>query len=252
MKKSLLIVALVLALASFALAQQDTKLSVHDFSVTYSGGATANQGCKGCHVPHGGAIAGDTTQPQRNTVFGTATVGDYTTGQNKLWDKLISTNVYQTYSSDNVTGGILGAPATSTDPAWHSYLCFSCHDGTVAALNIPSGTVATDNFLVNGGNGDIDLTNDHPVDVAWPGTDLVNYELTTKVTAGSTTYNAQPMPLYGGSFKVECSTCHNPHLQATTASAAFRGNFLRDGLTVGAPSVSDNTSLCRTCHLSKR
>jgi len=125
--KKLLLAAAVLALASFGFAQ-DAHLSVHDLGVTFTGNVTAYQGCKSCHVPHGGAIAGDTTQPQRNTVWGTATVGDFTTGQNKLWDKLISTNAYQTYASDNVAGQLLGAPATSTDPAWHSYLCFSCHD----------------------------------------------------------------------------------------------------------------------------
>lgn len=252
MKKVLLAVALVLALASFGFAQQDAHLSVHDFSVTYSGGASAFQGCKGCHVPHGGAIAGDTTQPQRNTVFGTATTGDYTTGQNKLWDKLISTNSFQTYSSDNVTGPFMSAPASSTDPAWHSYLCFSCHDGSIANLNIPSGTVASDNFLLNGGNGDIDLTNDHPVDVSWP-SDTINYELPANVTGALTSYNKQAMPLYGGSSvnKIECATCHNPHLQAGVVSQAFRGNFLRIGTGV-TPTVSDNTSLCRTCHLSKR
>jgi len=249
--KKLLLAAAVLALASFGFAQQDAHLSVHDIGVTFTGNVTAFQGCKSCHVPHGGAIAGDTTQPQRNTVWGTATVGDFTTGQNKLWDKLISTNAYQTYASDNVAGQLLGAPATSTDPAWHSYLCFSCHDGAVAGLNIPSGTVATDNFLMNGGNGDIDLTNDHPVDIAWP-TDTINYELPANVSGALTTYNKQMMPLYGGaSNKIECATCHNPHYQAAVASTAFRGNFLRIG-TGAVPTVSDNTSLCRTCHLSKR
>jgi hypothetical protein len=249
--KKLLLAAAVLALASFGFAQQDPHLSVHDFSVTYSNGGSAFQGCKGCHVPHGGAIANDTTQPQRNTVFGTG-AGDFTTGANKLWDKMISTNSFQTYSSDNVTpSGPMSAPATSTDPAWHSYLCFSCHDGAVAGLNIPSGTVATDNFLLNGGNGDTDLTNDHPVDIAWP-TDTINYELPANVTGALTTFNKQPMPLYGGTTnKIECATCHNPHYQATVASNAFRGNFLRIG-TGATPTVSDNTSLCRTCHLSKR
>jgi predicted outer membrane repeat protein len=252
--KKLFLAAVVLALASFGFAQvgQDAHLSVHDIGVAQGSGPITFQGCKSCHVPHGGAIASDTTQPQRNTVWGTATVGDFTTGQNKLWDKLISTGSYQTYSSDKVTGALMSAPGTSTDPAWHSYLCFSCHDGTVAVLNIPSGTVASDNFLMNGGNGDIDLTNDHPVDIAWP-SDTINYELPTAVTGATTTYNQIAMPLYGGaSNKIECATCHNPHYQAAVANTGFRGNFLRIGTAANTPLVSDNTSLCRTCHLSKR
>jgi hypothetical protein len=182
-------------------------------------------------------------------VFGPgATAGDWTTGQNKLWDKLIATSAWQTYSSDNVAAAILQAPNSSTDPAWHSYLCFSCHDGTTAQLNIPTGLVATDNFLMNGGNGDIDLTNDHPVDIAWPTTDATNYELSTKVVGGTTTFNTVGMPLYGTDSRVECATCHNQHLNVTTGvtTSGNRGNFLR------VSTVADNTSLCRTCHKSKR
>jgi len=53
------------------------------------------------------------------------------------------------------------------------------------------------------------------------------------------------MPMYGTNNMLECSSCHNPHLQAV-ATNGNRGNFLR------IPTVSDNTSFCRTCHLSKR
>lgn len=252
MKRVLLAAALVLALVAFSFAQ-DPHLAQHDFSVTYSNGASAYQGCKGCHVPHGGAIYGDTTQPQRNTVFGpSATTGDFSTGVNHLWDKLISTGSYQTYSSDNLDlpGGLMAAPATATDPAWHSYLCFSCHDGNVAVLNIPSGLVATDNFLMNGGNGDIDLTNDHPVDIAWPTAangNNVRYALPADVKAGTyATGTVLAMPLFGTDNRIECASCHNPHLQATAASNAFRGNFLR------MTTVGDNLNLCRACHLDKR
>lgn len=246
MKRVILAAAMLLLLASFGFAQ-DAHLDVHDFAISYNGGATNTyQGCKGCHVPHGGAIAGEVVQPQRNTVFGTALVGDHTTGQNKLWDKLISSNSFQTYTSDNVAGPFMMAPGTSTDPAWHSYLCFSCHDGTTAVLNIPAGLVTGSNFLLNGGNGDIDLTNDHPVDIDWP-VDLVNYEDPAVVMAGTSGFSTVSMPLYGGAAnnKIECSTCHNPHLQLATSNGN-RGNFLR------VANVDDNTTLCRTCHVSKR
>lgn len=248
MKQLLLVVAAVLLLGTFVCAQvQDTHLSQHDFAVSYGGGVQTFQGCRGCHIPHGGSVVGDTTQPQRNTLFGTATVSDYTTGQYILWDKLLSTGAFQTYSSSNpdLPGGLLAPPASSTDPAWHSYLCFSCHDGTTAGLNIPSGLVATDNFLMNGGNGDIDLTNDHPIDMDWP-TANTGYETIANVTGGTSgQVGTAPMPLYGTGSRVECSTCHNPHFQPT-ASNGNRGNFLR------MTAVTDNTSFCRACHLDKR
>lgn len=249
MKKLLLAAAAVLLLAPFVCAA-DPSLDRHDLGIIYSGQTTATfQGCRGCHIPHGGSVA---TSPfaNRNTVFGTG-ADDYSTGTNKLWDKNIVNNVYQTYSSDNVNpgGAILSMPAAANSPAWHSYLCFSCHDGTVAGLNLPGGYMSdAATLLVNNGTGDADLTNDHPVDVSYQTAVTAfptDYETIANVTGGSTTFNTQSMPLYGATSMIECSTCHNPHKQAV-ATNGNRGNFLR------IATVSDNTSLCRTCHLSKR
>jgi len=50
--------------------------------------------------------------------------------------------------------------------------------------------------------------------------------------------------LYTATNIIECSTCHNVHMQASRRST-FARNFLRETQT-------DNTSLCRACHLSKR
>jgi hypothetical protein len=248
MKKLLLAVAAVLLLASFVFGA-DASLDRHDLGIIYSGATATFQGCRGCHIPHGGSVQ-SSPFPNRNTVFGTG-ADDYSTGANKLWDKNLSTGIYSTYSSDNVNpgGAILGQPATSNSPAWHSYLCFSCHDGLVAQLNLP-GNFMSDKaaLLMNNGTGDSDLTNDHPVDVSYQSAVTAfpaDYETIANVTGGTTTFNTQAMPLYGATSMLECSTCHNPHKQAT-ATNGNRGNFLR------IASVSDNTSLCRTCHLSKR
>jgi hypothetical protein len=172
------------------------------------------------------------------------------TGQNKLWDKNISTWSGQTYSSDVVNGELMAAPTSSTDPAWHSYLCFSCHDGTVASLNLPAGQVT--DLLFGTGNGDNDLSNDHPVDIDWPvalTTGLTpDYETVANVTSGQypgEVVGIQPLPLYGATDKLECSTCHNPHTQPV-AGADGHPNFLR--LSV----ANDQVSLCRACHLDKR
>ena len=94
---------------------------------------------------------------------------------------------------------------------------------------------------------DVDLTNDHPVDIPWPTVDVGpgnNFDTVGNVTGGLTTYDTEGLPLYGTTNNLECSTCHNPHLQPT--STVGNGNFLR------LATVTDNTSLCRVCHLSQR
>lgn len=249
MKKFLFAAVILMLLAPFVYAQ-DASLGVHDMAIVYSGQTTATrQGCRGCHLAHSGAVA-TSPFPERVTVFGSGT-DDPTTGANRLWDKNIVNNVYQTYSSDNVNpgGAVLQMPSASNDPAWHSYLCFSCHDGTVAGLNLPGGFMSdAATLLMNNGTGDTDLTNDHPVDVSYSAAVTqfpTDYETLANVTGGLTTYNTMKMPMYGASNMLECSTCHDPHKQATAANGN-RGNFLR------VATVSDNTSLCRTCHLSKR
>jgi hypothetical protein len=240
-------------------------LAGHD--ILYNG---IQQGCRGCHIPHGGSVK-TSGLATRVTVYGTG-VNDYSTGTYKLWDKNLSTGSYQTYSSDynETPAGILNMTTIrtlqatlgdTTNPAWHSYLCFSCHDGLVAGLNLPGPIVTnlTNNgdFPVNDPSNplDIDLTNDHPVDIPYPTADVgatgsgKNFALSSAVTGGTSGYDLQGLPLYGVNNALECATCHNPHYQPI--STVGNGNFLRMGPLSG-PTVTDNTSLCRVCHVSKR
>jgi len=243
-------------LASFVMAQ-DAHLDKHDYSAN-----CVYQGCRGCHIPHGGSIT-DSTYAARDTVFGTGGVNAPWTGAYKLWDKNISTSGYQTYSSDNVTGETM--QLTTNQYSVHSYLCLSCHDGAMATINLPNSVSTSFDpaaLLVDVSNGDFDLTNDHPVDVAWPtGTAVASgtlagdptvadgdvYEQPANVSGGLTTFNTTAMPLYGGSNYIECSTCHDPHEQVQNPPSGVRGNFLR--LDTGD---FNNYNLCRTCHASKR
>jgi hypothetical protein len=275
MKKAIML-AVVLLTAALLHSQtwgsgagtQDTSLGPHDLIIVYdgNGGVTpinTNQGCRGCHVPHNGVQVGESaaTSPNQQTVFGTAangseTLADIQIGKMKLWDKLLPTSTFTTYSSDNVTAGSLGPPTNSSDPQMHSYLCLSCHDGTAAGLNLPSGMVGDDHILT-GTRSDVgslpDLTADHPVNIVYPTANggvvgTTKYEVAALVTSGGTAYNTnEPLPLFGGT--VQCATCHNPHKQPNNNQPlnGNGGNFMRV-----AEQLNGNTSLCRTCHIDKR
>jgi len=282
MKKLLLLVVSMLLLGTLGFAAEDAVLGVHDLQMTYTGGGTPlNLGCRSCHVPHGGSIKG-VSPAGYNTIYGGG-ANNPLTGQFLLWDKNLITFSYNTYNSPtmldgatpipNPTGGVtLTPPNDTTDPQMYSYLCLSCHDGTVASLNL-SAPLDPLYYLTNGNTG-LQLTNDHPIniDMGPLNHSLLNtlapaYETPANVTAGTSSTvavpNEVPLPLYtlDGGFGstpsvIECSSCHNPHAQPNVPNGengglvvvlpvGVDGNFLRI-------KVYDGVTMCRTCHLDKR
>ena len=113
----------------------------------------------------------------------------------------------------------------------YSYLCLSCHDGSVAVLNLSS--VLPPLYTLANGNAGLQLTNDHPINIDMGPLNhsaLVAqepaYELPANVVAGTpaginapTAANVMALPLYladggtGAPSVIECSTCHNPHAE---------------------------------------
>lgn len=246
MKKVLCAICTVLLLASVGYAADN--LGPHNMTLDYGSGAVV-QGCRGCHIPHNGTSASSPFAYRNTVVLGSGGYDDPATGKWLLWDKNISDQSYGQYSSDavNPTGATFDLPAQSNDANWHSYLCFSCHDGTLASQNLPVNTMGDPLTLII--NGADQMQNDHPVGVILPTDVPARYEAKANVIACSggdvALYCDQGLPLFGvGKDKVECATCHNPHKQPTVA-VGQTGNFLR-------MNVVDNTKLCRTCHLDKR
>jgi predicted CXXCH cytochrome family protein len=172
--------------------------SKHDLSSTQKAGVQATtQVCVFCHTPHGSSVAQNAP----------------------LWNK--------TYN-----GGVFPASASV------STACLTCHDGTQTTdtvINSPGvgGFGAAGGRLGDGGDGQVggkitgwakigsDLNDDHPVGMLYAGLSLA------EDFKPSTT-----LPLYNS--KVECATCHNPHL-GTAAT------FLRQGSNSGS-------QVCLACH----
>lgn len=206
--------------------------------------ATANtEICVFCHTPHGS-----------NTNFAGA----------PLWNKEdASGTVYTTY------GTTIAGVTADTTVSNSSKACLSCHDGVSAinsVVNAPGSgdatpylgmtdgtTTAADGTafvmpaarITNigaGGTTNVDLSNDHPVSITY--TDA-NASLNPKAGvfgAGTTGYSAtwttpdgtQDISSVLRSDKVECSSCHDPHLGGNDT-------FLRVATNQGSV-------LCLGCH----
>lgn len=144
-----------------------------------------------------------------------------------LWNHALSTSSYTTYTSPTMDNAVTAMGSVDATTATTSNLCLSCHDGTVAlnAQNNPSNATpngamvgVTANKLGTGStNLGTDLSNDHPVNMAY------NRTLDTglKDLTGVTT-----VKLYSNT--VQCASCHDPH---TSTNAPFlRASMGQSGL----------------------
>ncbi len=202
--------ALGVALAQTQAPPIADALGVHNLSAgsgasLYSNGSL---GCTFCHAPHSGLGA--------NT---------------PLWNQKLSNSNYVPYTSTTYQQKGNATPTLGVT----SSLCLSCHDGTVAV----GSTAAYGSLPVTGAMKPADsfgttLTGSHPFSLVTPlkdSPDLVQ-SLTTQ---GKTADTTGAIKLVNGS--VECTSCHNPHVQAVDPVAQ---NFLvRD---------SSDGQMCLACH----
>lgn len=218
------------SLASILGSKHDLSASMGSANINHSGAGVYtnyNQVCVYCHTPHG-------SNTDNN-------------GQ-LLWNKPFSNATYTLYSSP--TAKLLPSPPGATSS---SALCLSCHDGTIAVdalVNMPNQPFTPSSGHARMRDGSFpdcggchvtgaspkmvavraaflgtDLSNDHPVSMAYDNTINTGLNPVSAVTTAG-------MKLYGG--KVECATCHDPH------SVIYKA-FLRVANT--------QSSMCTTCHL---
>lgn len=253
--KKLILISLVVGVLLSSIAFAATgKVSggKHDFSVTgssfvYKDSASAlgGQVCVFCHTPHNA-------------------------GQTKLlWNKASGGNTsFRLYTSSGTLSSAANQSAlTASSP---SLFCLSCHDGKTALNVLHTGgkgnTVATAIGLAGTGTYDPnaklafgttaivmevptwmfgtylpapglgestgdDLTNDHPIGFSYT-------DSQTAKTAAS--LHASPdsrIRFFGTKKNVECSTCHDPHVDNTDGT---QNPFL--------VMPNANSALCLACH----
>jgi len=252
--------AVVMVSDTFAARISDIQNTKHNFSATViptgvtrtASASNESQICAFCHTPHGATKV----------------------AKAPLWNRKLSGATYIPYSSTSLDAVDLGQPGGK------SKLCLSCHDGTIAlgsvnVLNriedndVPFSGVESDGTIPEGQHGEatgftrrlgVDLTNDHPISFTFDNSQAVrDGELYNPVstphlderTRGSAPALPQGdfLPLEDG--KVECISCHDPHVRSDIPGE--NNKFLRVSRFQQQPPVDgqfdeDNDIICIACH----
>lgn len=210
---TLLIGALLFAGAGSA--QTPVENSVHNLGVTGPGpvkssASAANDPgvCIFCHVPHNG-------------------VGNGT----PLWNKAIPPDQYTLYQSTTYK-------QTNNPISQSSKLCLSCHDGTIAlGQTVATGDLNITQQMRPDRNLGTDLSKDHPISFNLPAID--DGELKAWIQTSPLSSPNAAVKLY--SNKVECLTCHDPHVPDKDPVST---KFL--------VTSNQGSALCLTCHDNTR
>ena len=278
MKRSVPVVLMILAVASFAAAQiQAPKSDVLGAHLNYG------RGCAACHAPHSGAW-GNGANKSGDTLAGTSILWGQDVGN--LYGKTIVTG------SENGTTGfteVLPASLAAGTPDVNGLLaCLSCHDGNWATgammknivyETLPS-TYGTYNKIPTllGDNGDASAATDylstHPVGlnatVACGGQWNWDCVETNGSIAMSGTNSAAFVKNYGffvslsaynNTAVVTCTSCHNQHLMNVVSvtngpksglpTGAYKTMFFVRGPynpASGTAGSNQTAQFCRECH----
>jgi len=174
-----------------------------------------------------------------------------------------SSNTYYLWSRNYVPSGpFVMYDGRYTDPmtnaSYHTYLCLSCHDGTITTTNLGQLNIFGQLVTRNIGTGVQDppditapygspppagaadtLTGSHPVDM-----DVAPGILPSSDFTAPSTWPGNNLPLFdfssqqaGADSVVTCATCHEPHNVGTVVADLFlRADTL-------------NSQICTTCHI---
>jgi len=185
-------------------------LGKHNMSAPSGSSVTApgSLGCTFCHAPHSG--------------LGGAT---------PLWNQKLSSHTYTPYTSTTYKQQGSAQPTLGKS----SSLCLSCHDGTVAVGQTAAyGKIPLSGTLNNQDVLGTNMSGSHPFSMVLPIKDAPDL-VASLVAKGVTADPTGAVKLVAGN--VECTSCHNPHVQATDKIA--QDFLVRD---------SSKGQMCLACH----
>jgi hypothetical protein len=289
MKKAMLLVLFILALAGLMMAQ--------NWSSTVDVlGAHNNQGrgCAGCHAPHSGS-------------FGSGHGGAADSGSYALWGQDASPLYGKTVAfgdGGKYTEVLPGTITGGSQEVGGILLCLSCHDGNLTASNMMTnksyeqtiglltnttyGSQPIPTLLGKDGTAGGNYTNDHPVGQlatistgnglvfdgtkmsVTPGTPYAQFVKNYGYPALAPGTWSQPFGVTGGGKPyVLCTTCHNQHVMTVyTSSAAspingdgggkwyatyffVNGPYNPNLQTYSGNAAPSTTQFCRQCHFGE-
>lgn len=215
--------------------------------------------CVFCHTPHGGTLRGP------------------------LWNRsLPEATSFTHYNSATLSlSGLLVTASRAVND--ESLLCMSCHDGSVAVDHLLNDPYTTDGLdpSVFGGNVDVqigdlfgnpaariggsisdtaatgDLSDDHPISFSYQAVQSLPLygaggsrdgelreigDTASPLTAMG--WKGEGVRFFGTDFRVECSSCHDPHVDYDVlinpaADAAYAPFLIRP---------NSGSDLCLACH----
>lgn len=185
-----------------------------------------------------------------------------------LWNRQLSGATYTPYTSNSIDANDIAAT-----PGGSSKLCLSCHDGTVAigSVNVLDGTSPATISMqgveagrMPGGAGEstgftrklgTNLTNDHPISFTYDSVlanadgELRNPSLEPHI--GNRVSGTSPPLVPLEDSKVQCISCHDPHIRDTdpTRNIKFlKLNRFQTLAPVGSGFNAQGDILCIACH----
>jgi len=193
-----------------------------------AGGET--QICKFCHTPHGAA-----SRPLWNRPDPVGPNGD---GSFPLYggSSLVIDDV-----------GVVGDSQYGQNPYPNgaSRMCMSCHDGVTAIGEVVSEAAELANLSMLE-KGTIDLSVSHPISFVYNSTvaGLINAQ---KNDGGTDTYQLPGSnALLDGQSRMQCNTCHNPHLDTRDDGGTYNLPMWRKYSGV---ENDDYEWTCQQCHV---
>ncbi len=240
----------------------DISNTKHNFSATVvpqgvnriAHATNESQICAFCHTPHGAT-------PEQKA---------------PIWNRQLSSATYIPYSSTSLDATDLGQPGGK------SKLCLSCHDGTIAlgsvnVLNriqkpnipftgtqsdgtIPESLGATTGFTRRLG---VDLSNDHPISFTFDSSQAARdgelYDPALVAHLQERVRGSKPAAPQGNYLplednKVECITCHDPHVRSDVVgenNKFLRVNRFQTKDPVDGAFDKDSDIICLACHNKK-
>jgi hypothetical protein len=290
MKRGMLVVMFVLAIAGLAMAQN------YSSPVDVLGAHNNNgRGCAGCHQPHSGA-------------FGAGQKGAADSGSYALWGQDASPLYGATVAfgdGGKYTEVLPTGIATGSQEVGGILLCLSCHDGNVTAKNMMAnqsyeqkiglltntayGSQPIPTLLGNDGTSAGNYSNDHPVGqlanisttmpgltftgtkfAVTPGSQYAQFVANYGYPALAPGKYSQPFGVTaGGKPYVLCTTCHNQHVMTVYTSSATSpiaadggGKYYATFFFVNGPynpninnvanaNAPSTTQFCRQCHFGE-